>query len=300
MTIAARQNEPGNIDRMAAARQLYSRAKRAWTLRMLGSIGIAAASPFVALWAEHAGEWLGAIAGGWIVISRFLARPYEHSVATRAADIQEGFDVKVLEVPWNPALGAPPPVQLVVSAARRHFKRNADKRRAALADWYADTGTVTPPHDALMCQRANLGWSGRLHAEWATLLIIALVVWAVVGIVVGIVEEFSLSRYLVALLLPSLPALVDAIDVSEEHRRHVRRRAAAERTAHAEWDAAMAGTKPLVLADVRLIQDSIWQLRREPIRVPNWYYELRKGAFETDMRTSASTLLSEATQSGHA
>jgi SMODS-associating 4TM effector domain len=298
MSITTRQNEPNSIDLLAAQRQLYTDAKRARRVRMLGSVGIAAASPFIVLFSDQAGKWLGAAAGAWIVLSRVVLRPAEQRRSALGAAAQEEFDTYVLGLPWNDSRRPRPSAHRISSATRRYFRRSNRGRRLALTDWYSDPQTAKPPYDVLLCQLANLSWSARLHGEWTNLMGAAIAIWIVLGVVVGQLEGLSLLDYLVALLLPSLPAAIDVLDAHDAHRRHVAKRDEAEARAAQLWEEGVSGRSTASIADCRLIQDAIWELREEPIVVPDWYYRLRRKAFEADMQSVSDRLIEEARRSG--
>ena len=239
MAIADRQNLPQNLELLAAQRQIYREAKRLRSLRLAGSLGVAAAAPFMALWLPSSTTWLTGVATAWLLISRAVLKPTELRWNSIAAEVQEDFDVAVLGVQRGTRMDPVPPAKKVSGAARRHLKRHAVEREAALRDWYTPTGSITPPHDALICQQASLGWGASLHREWQYGFASFLAVVVVLGGVVAAVESLSFAQWFFALLVPSIPALVDGFDGLREHQRHVAKQDAGAKLARVCWDAAV-------------------------------------------------------------
>lgn len=297
MTIPDRQNSPASIERQAAQRQLYTEAKRLRRLRVVGSLGLAAAGPVVALVWPDTSAWLGAVAGLWLALSRIILRPLERHLTELAASVQEEFDLAVLDLPRNQSRGPGPSGQTVSAAAKRHLKRKTAKRTADLTGWYPDTGPVRAPYDALICQQASIEWSAGQHRNWLQATSVAAVLWGVALVAFALVQDYSLATFLVSLLLPSIPAFVDAADAWDAHRAHLRRQAGAEEAARTAWNQALTGA-PVGLAECRTIQDAVWDLRQELVHVPDWFYGARRKVNEEAMKAAAAARVSAAVAAG--
>lgn len=100
-SIPATQNSPLNLDRLAAQRQLYSKAKLilGWQVCFGGPLAVGFAfmalsfptmKSFAALW-------------GMLITLADIAwlSPWQKRLRSLAAQIQEQFDCDVLELPWN-------------------------------------------------------------------------------------------------------------------------------------------------------------------------------------------------------
>lgn len=298
MTIRIEQNGADNLQMLAAQRQLYSEAKTIQAIRRLGAMSIAAASPFVVMFVPGWGKWLGALGGLWTLLARVPLRFLEKKWTRQAADIQEQFDTAVFGLPWNAAIAPRPNPQTIAAAARRHLRRNRPFREAALRDWYPDTGSALPPFDVLICQQANTTWSARLHTEWSVVILCGASVWILFGVVLSLYKGLLLSEYLVAVLLPSLPALADGFDSAEENIVQARERRAADSRARQAWEDGLLAPANITVGTCREIQNEVWRLRRKRALVPDWYYRVRKASHESDMRTAAGALLRQARAHG--
>jgi hypothetical protein len=51
-------------------------------------------------------------------------------------------------------------------------------------------------------------------------VLIAGVMWFLVGLTVAIARDLSLAVYLIKIFLPSAPAFLDALDVARQHWHH--------------------------------------------------------------------------------
>lgn len=191
------------------------------------------------------------------------------------------FDTYVLGIPWNDALTRPVAMEEIASASR--------KETPDAEPWYPDTGEATWPRDVLICQRANAVWARRQHDRYAWFVGGTAVVWALVGIGVAIVRNAELATYLITIALPSLPALLDAIDSVRDHIRASEDRDLVEESLGAHIAASDASEITL-----RQIQDGLFELRISAPLVPEWFYKLQRSSFEEDMADAAAALGPEA------
>ncbi len=288
-SIAERQNLPASIGLLAAMRHAYTLAKRYRGTRVGVSVGLAVLGPVVVLVREGVAGWLGAAAGACLAVDRFVLRPFEASWVRTGAAVQEMFDVDVLDLPWNDAKGQQPTPMKVSGLTAKHFNTKRQQREAALLDWYPDTNGLDRPMDVLLCQQSGLNWHERLVEEWLTVQQAALFFVLAAGGVIAAAEQLTLVAYLAGLLLPSMPAIIELLDVRDQHGRHRDRVTAALRRVMALLDRAVLDDA-VTDSDCRAIQDTVWDLRAEPHTVPNWYYRLRRASHELEMTAAAATL----------
>src|SRR4051794_23247686 len=99
--IPTKQNEPKQIQRLAAQRQLYSRAKSIFAVQMVVSAPVAIAWSLLVLRnpsLKAAAAFWGVAATG---LDLFWLNPWHKRLREQAAKVQEEFDCYVLELPWN-------------------------------------------------------------------------------------------------------------------------------------------------------------------------------------------------------
>jgi hypothetical protein len=282
--ISRRQDEERNLRFQLAARRYYTLAKG---LRLLGqsvSTALALTSPLV-LWLNPGlGPKLAAAAGLWIFASRFLLVRLQRGLINKGAVAQEAFDCAVLGLDWNETL-ARRPVQEDIHRASRRSRRRVGKTKG----WYPCADDSAWPLSVLVCQRSNAAWAGRQHSYYGFALIIAVVLWVVLGIGFAVGESASLVEYLTIIALPSLPALLDWAELAEGHLE-----AGGKRDDLGEQIAGLirgGGAHP---EDLREIQDQLFELRRSAQLVPDWFYKLLRSSFERDMQGAAADYIGEA------
>ncbi len=277
--IADRQNRERSLDRLAAQRLLYRQVKRVENWRLVSVLlvavlllsGLAVEATLFSQWATIA------VVVMWFVDQVVLVR-CAGMMKEEAATMQEDFDCFVLEMPWPEQLGAARPTEDRV----RELALRADEGSAArdeLVDWYYAQDIPTEAVAArLHCQRINCYWDSRLRREWIWSVRIAMCVIVIVGLAVGTIVEISLFevvlgaaagiRLLAWLLLEQRAQSVARERIEELHRF---------------LSGAQVERHDITLCDVRLVQAAIFEHRRMCPTVPDWFYEIRKNAYEQEL-----------------
>lgn len=275
--IGRAQNFEVNLRRQLAARRVYLRGKRIYFGGASFAVLLALASPVVVFLQPDWAAALGAIAGAWLFTSRLVLEPWRERLQLEGATAQEMFDCAVLGLDWNRSL------------ARRLSEEQVNRLSGTplkvdqVINWYPSVGVTAWPASVLTCQRANAVWARRQHQAFGNVLVWFAVAWAIFGIIMAVGIGSSLATYLVAIAMPSLPALLDALDMSRGHWRAADARQLLEDTIDSHMTEGGAPRNAL-----REIQDQLFVLRREAPLVPEWYYKIIKPGFETDMRYAAS------------
>lgn len=275
-SIRERQNRPDVVRYMAAAARRYRTAKAIRFVRSLGVVALAAVAPLmVAIWPDTA-ITLGAIGGAAIVASRLLFASWESATNDEGVRMQERFDCEVFGLGWNSALGRPPREESVAAAA------GANKRSHDALDWYPDVGLTPYPRDVMICQRSSAAWGHRLHREYGRVLLGVATAWMAIGAVVSIVADVDLATWLVGVLLPSLPAILDAIDLWRGHEDASIARSDLTEAIEDHLSQSAADT-----SSCRATQDRLFELRQREPKVSEIYYRLRRARMDADMRDAA-------------
>lgn len=285
--IAEIQNDEESLRYRLAAAHFYKIGKLLHFGGASVTIALAIAAPLVLLFWPDAGPILGALAGAWIFASRLILEPFKRELQLKGATAQEQFDCRVLGIAWNDALVRRLPHE-DVSAASRSMKGAAGAR-----DWYAADDELPWPMSVLLCQRSNAVWARRQHRAYSWTVVGAAVGWAVVGVVVAIADSASLAQYLVTVALPSLPAFLDASELSRGHAAAAQSRQLLEVQTDDLLRASGATER-----DVREIQDQLFNLRRDAPLVPEWFYKLIRPRFEEDMRYAAQQVVKQHAPAG--
>lgn len=274
--IGVAQDDVTNVRRQLAARNIYRKAKRVHFWGSSVALLLALASPFVLLFDSELGPKLAAVAAFWIFVTRLIVEPLKRRYQGEGALAQERFDVSVLGLTWNDSLGDPLSEEEISSYS-------ADtKHRDGVLGWYPIQEERSWPSSVLTCQRANAVWSRRQHYSYAWLLGMSAASWALFGVAISLIDGATLGRYLVVVALPSLPALLDAAELSRGHFESASKRQRVENQTDEHLKDPDRSWAP-----VREIQDQLFLLRSETPMVPEWFYNRIKVKYEQDMLYAA-------------
>lgn len=285
--IASAQNDDTSQRLQLAKSYYYTAAKWLYFGGAAVTLVLALVAPLVLLFRPSAGPALGAIAGAWIFGSRLILDPFRRSYQLKGASAQEGFDCHVLGLPWNDALARPLAAEDINGARRvaARSQRRVDQAR----DWYAAEGLdFAWPRSVLACQRSNAVWACRQHRAYGRVVAVAAVVWFVVGIVVAVLDNAALGAYLITILLPSMPAFLDASELSRSHAT-----AADDRELARDQMDVLLKDGAATRQDLREIQDQLFRLRRDAPQVPEWFYRVIRPGYEEDMKHAVADLIKE-------
>ena len=222
---------------------------------MGGTLLLALAAPVVLFWEPGWGDWLGALAGVWVLAGRTVLSWLDERHVHQAVTIQEEFDVNLFDLDWNDALAGSKAAPEDVDTAARKIVKEADLER--LRNWYADA--ERPAADEDLCQRSSAAWGRRNHFGYAYLVLGLGITWFVAGLVMAsLAPNPSLAHYLVIVFLPSQPAFLDTVDLFRGHLRLADTKRALEdqttalwiRSVHSSWRRDPAGLSGHSRSDV--------------------------------------------------
>lgn len=287
-SIGRRQNAPDMLDLLRAASVLHMRAQRIEVARagvcllLVGGGAVAAAARDTAPAIAFAG-------GIWAIAMATGLGPWTRRLNTRAAVFQESFDSALFGLPWNSTAAGSKPSPYERNQLVRGFP---DSRSDRLRDWYADTSGVPYPYDVFLCQQQNLGWDARLRRRWARTVMSLICAWTLAGVVLGYAADLTVADTLISWFVPSLGALILGF---ENYRGQLDIVAERERIAPLVQRILDGAGRPgestaRLLATAREVQDVILATRRQPARVPDWFYARFRKADEQDFRANVAAL----------
>ncbi|MER6167105.1 S-4TM family putative pore-forming effector [Streptomyces violaceorubidus] len=281
--IKERQDKPEHLNRLLAYSHLYKTAMRWRRIKTWGNILLALTAPLFSVFLPSGTGTRGAIAAVWLVLGRTVLSGLEQSATQHAVNVQELYDTKLFHLPWNQAIAGRPPVPDDVSSAARRISDHGP-----YLNWYSiDLGGTPWPGDVLLCQRQSAVWSRRDHRAYGTCLAISGSTWALGIIIFALVRDMTLLTFLVALFLPSTPALLDTIELARSHWQQSTKRRQVEDDIHDVWDAYQEAPGSVPIGECRRLQDATYLLRRDGPPVPGAFYKLRRQ--ETAAVTSDGT-----------
>jgi len=232
-------------------------------------------------------EALATIASVWLLVARVILAPAEHWERRRAVNTQELFDTYVFELDWNTSIAGRPPAEENIAKAA------ANMGRPAPTDWYTDTEDLPRPLDVVLSQRSSAVWGRGTHLAYAITLAGIGAGLLVAGVTIAAVADVSLNDYLLRLFLPTVPALLDTIDLSRLHWSTSHQKGRIETAADDLWEAGLQDLAAVTPADCRRLQDQSYRLRLDCPRVAYWLYKARRDSDDRAMRAAVAQRLAE-------
>lgn len=284
--INARQNDDDALRLLIAQRRLYSRAKRWQSTRWIGLLVISLAAPVVTIVWDQAAVWVGAGAGLWLFLGRTFFAWRELSTMTRAAIVQEDFDLYVFAMPRSIERADRPSLEDIARISGGNPNLRATASRENLLDWYPVTDDIPGRRTVAIAQRANAEYSHRLLRTTVTIWLILTVAWVVVLIVISASIGLPLSTFILGVALPVLPA---ALDVSE-YLHNVSTAAGDRRDLARTIEQKIGIAEPIEGFELLVWQERLFDLRRTTPQIPDWLYRLTRKKNEHDMKMAADQL----------
>ena len=294
-TLLRRQDESDALRLLIAQKRLYSRTKRWVAIRWFGMLVIGLAAPVVAVIWPQSSVMVGSIAGAWIFLGRTLLMHAQKKSTERAAAVQEQFDFYVYEMPPGTPRPKLPSLEDISVAAGPDDQLIAVAEKEAMLGWYVvahdDPGEVA----VAIAQRSNAAYSYRLLRFTGIIWSIVAVLWAAVLTTLCIASGLTLVIFLLGVVMPLLPAFLDVTEYIVGIVRSARDREALYREIESR-----IGNKdePITGENLRVWQESLFELRRDTPIVLDFIYRLQRRKNETAMSTAAAQLSKRAHQEG--
>jgi hypothetical protein len=291
VTVTERQADGAHLERIAAYSYRYRVASRWRRGRLWGAIGFAAAAPLLAIAWPTSSALLAAGAAFWLVLGRTALMQLERHSYRLAVTLHELYDTKLFSLDWNDSVAGPQPSR---STVLDNARRIADTKR--FRTWFeVDDQGLAHPLDVMLCQFQSATWSQLNHRAWGSTLISVSVVWTVALVAFGTLSDMTLVAFLVALFLPSAPALLDATELGIAHVSQAGEQTHHEKAIEAAFlKAARKVEEPNGLVKnsraARRIQDQSYRLRRSHERVPTWFHKLSTNRSSTVSIGAAAAL----------
>ena len=290
--IAVAQNTDDAVRKVEAQARLYSDAKSLAALRLAFVLVFAVASSAASLASAATARDVIGIGGGMaVLVAAVFGAGVEKRKRNLAVAVQESFDVQVFQLPWNELEFQRPSSTLIADAAARYTGERQ-------GDWYPDTHGTHRPFDVLICQSSNLGWGAATHRAWAWLLTAATAAAVAVVAAAAALSPLSLRDTLVAIGVPALAPLREALDHIRSNFELAREKEDAQAQISAAWDGGLSGARVQTEEFLRHVQNKMITLRQRQQYVPDWLDERLRARNEHAMRTSAADLVEQARRAG--
>lgn len=293
-SIPETQNTEQQLERLAAQRTLYSRAKTVAGIQAIVSVPAAIAWSFIANVYPSMRPWAALWGLVIAIIDVGLLDALQSGSQKDAAKIQEAFDCAVLDLPWNSlVVGSFPDPERIAEASQRY----RSDPKLPIENWYPrEVGKLPLSSARLVCQRTNLWWDWKLRQRYGLVLLCGGLVLAVASLVTGLVRHFSLEDSLLTFWVPLSPAYLWAVREFRKHQSAAKVSDTLKGYVEALWAKALAGSSPEaeLTAESRKVQDQIYLRRRDSALVFNWIYNRLQESHEMQATRGAADLVQEA------
>lgn len=293
--IAKSQNEPRQLERLAAQRRLYSTAKKIFGIQLLlgGPVAIGWSLAVVAA------PEVKAFAATWGALVSFAdllwLTPLQKRLKEHAARIQEAFDCDVLQLPWNNIkVGQPPDPELVKEQADKYTK--VQSGLPPLTNWYAPVVSDLPLDvGRVICQRSNCWWDSTQRRRYAAWVLASVIIVTLLMVGLGFIGGFTVEKLFLAILLPLSPALILGMRQFSEQTEAANRLDRLKEHAESLYSDICNVSDPTMLANrCRALQDEIFENRKRSPLVFDWIFRKLRNDYEAQMNHGAQDLAERA------
>lgn len=295
MNINKLQNSDDQLNLLAAQRHLYSSAKKVIGMQMMLAGPLAMGATLLGVlypeFKNYASLWGVTVLALDIALLNSLQKKWR----AQAALIQEAFDTKVLDIPWNEIkVGKRPEPELIHEQARK-FGSQAQNWEE-LKNWYPVSVQQLPVRwGSILCQRTNVWWDSTLRRKYANALMTVLVLLAIALIWLAFSRSMGITDFMMTIVIPMAALYKLGVSQFVDHRDAADRLDKLRDHADKLWSDAINGAEldELKMRSRRL-QDEIYDGRKRNPPVFDKVFWMFRDAHEQQMNKGASVLIQEA------
>jgi len=206
-SIPEKQNQPLQLECLAAQRSLYSKAKTIFILEILLAVPIVVLLSLISAYFPSFLPWFALYGLIVTTIDYLILENVQNNLKKKAAQIQELFDCRVLELDW-PFWKIPhrPDPEDIVSEAANYKKKDSDF--GSLYNWYPLAIEKLPLDKArIVCQRTNVWYDSSLRHRYTNIIFILLVFFCILILCIGLLQSLNLEKLILGVAIPLSPAL---------------------------------------------------------------------------------------------
>jgi Flp pilus assembly protein TadB len=245
---------------------------------------------------------LAVYAALWGIIATFLEllvfSRLQKSTQEKAAKIQQMFDCEVLQFNWaslNCGVRVEP--ETIIDASNKYKRKNLNFTK--LQNWYPIIVGQLPIQQArIICQRSNVWWDAQLRRRYSKWIIIILVSLTIIVLLISLIGGLTLEKFLLAVLVPLIPAFVFGLRQYTEHNEAATRLDRLRENAEVLVQEVISGryTPQDLERESYSLQTQIYDNRRRSPLILDWLYLRLRNKDEEQMNKGAESLVQELTQ----
>ncbi|MFS0906314.1 S-4TM family putative pore-forming effector [Priestia aryabhattai] len=270
-----KQNTPEFIRLLAAMRVSYNCAKNVRTIRTAFTVLLAMLGIYCAYKNPQWKTYISLIGLLWILL-RIKFQEFEKAKVKTGAIIQEQFDTRLFNLPWNIYLGNDEIGFEDIERLNRKFKG----KQSDLTNWYVTLESKDHLYNVLLAQRMNLIWDADLRSTYSKLVKTLFYLYVFFLIVVGIKLNLSLTNFLLYLTIPSITLLNHLYETYKAHEKKALEIKKVEK--HVNKILEKGNHSAINIVTCRQIQDMVFLKRTDPNLIPNILHRLKKKSLHKD------------------
>ena len=278
--IDERQNSTWALNRLAAQRYLYQKAKRTDSWRFMLIVLIVVLT-LVGLWLQISEFSQGVtvlVVSVWVIDQCLSTRIA--SIKREAATVQADFDCQVLCIPWSYLLGIERPTESRVNQLAKKAEQ-IGLEQSGLKNWYLSQHIPADKLEAqLHCQRKNCHWDSEQRRSWLVTCRRIVYTSIVLFVLFGILLDATL---LDGILIVAAGLRLIAWLYTEWQSHQI----AATRTKRLTKALSALDTNNTqsIECQIAVAQYAIFEHRRSCPTVPDWFYKLKRNTYERELAT---------------
>jgi hypothetical protein len=291
--IQSAQNHPDCIALLRARRRITGRAKLIQGCYVLFSIAVPFTNVFVPSNEITLKAALALISILMLLLDVAWLGPWQNSLVKHSAILQEDFDTKVLELPWNDFVaGDKVGPELIRKASAKPLSA---KDEAGFANWYTPCVEEIPLYMArLLCQRSNILYDLQIRLKYSIGLLSIAIILGGGTLFYGLVRHLSLEDLALFSLMPLMPIMSFALREFRKQRDSASTLERLKGQVESLWKDGLKGkTADQVETKSRELQDAIFHHRTRSPLVYDWAYWWMRKTNEDTVSHGVKQMVSE-------
>jgi len=289
--IVSRENEAEQIERLAAQRQLYSKAKNWFKFQFSLTVLIPTVLSGIAGLFPDTKVYLVLLSMVVAFLDSYLLENLIKNLKLKATQIQEKFDCYVLELPVSKVRSTSDVFpEDIIDNANLQINKYGIK---SLEDWYSKEVALLPLHLArVVCQRTNCWWDGDVRKKFAAFLWLTMFLIVLVLLVIAILTNSDVLTFLLNLGIFSATiqfCIKHGVLQREAYTRLERMLKDATKLFDDILENRISETDALEKS--RLLQDEIYEHRSKSPLILDVIYKFKRDRNEKLMNISAKKLV---------
>jgi uncharacterized membrane protein len=285
--IVEKENQPRNIERLAAQKEIYYQAKRLFFWQLVLTVIVTVVLTLLGFTLSYFGyniDWFRAAYGVVVTFLDLLViSPFINQLRQKAASIQELFDCDVLDLEWNKVVvGEKPLNEDIKKYSEKHLKRvkSFDK----LKNWYAEPIKEVDGNAAkILCQRSNFSYDYSMRKSFLYWVVGSSIAILVLLVLFALFKDITLRAFMLTVLLPFMPVLTLSVKLYNDHNTSIKSLESLKSHILNLWAGVLNRTAQNSDDVVRQIQVKLYLNRKSNPLIPEGIYDRLRPGLEDQM-----------------